>query len=141
MKIMIICSTSFYDKINLIKDELISKGHNLIMPNNYDSPVTSEDHESKTEEEYIKFFKDMYLESRNKVSEVDAVLVLNYTKEKNGQKFDNYIGASTFLEMYEACMQNKKIYVMNELPTNMLLDELRGFAPVILNGDISLIGK
>lgn len=141
MKIMIICSTSFYDKIKLVEEELIGYGHTLIMPNNYDSPVTSEDHETKTEEEYIQFFQEQYLESRNKISEVDAVLVLNYTKEKNGQCFENYIGAATFLEMYEACMQKKKIYVMNELPNNLLLDELKGFAPVVLNGDISLIGK
>lgn len=141
MKIFIICSTSFYDKIKTIKEQLVSLGHVLIMPNNYDTPVTNEDHESKTEEEYVSFFQEMYLESRNKISEVDAVLVLNYTKEKNGQKLENYIGASTFLEMYEACMQKKKIYVMNDLPNNMLLDEIKGFAPIIINGDLSIIGK
>ena len=141
MKILIICSTSFYDKIKTIKEQLVSLGHVLIMPNNYDTPVTNEDHESKTEEEYVSFFQEMYLESRNKISEVDAVLVLNYTKEKNGQKLENYIGASTFLEMYEACMQKKKIYVMNDLPNNMLLDEIKGFAPIIINGDLTIIGK
>lgn len=141
MKILIICSTSFYDKIKTIKEQLVSLGHVLIMPNNYDTPVTNEDHESKTKEEYVSFFQEMYLESRNKISEVDAVLVLNYTKEKNGQKLENYIGASTFLEMYEACMQKKKIYVMNDLPNNMLLDEIKGFAPIIINGDLTIIGK
>jgi len=141
VKILIICSTSFYDKIKTIKEQLVSLGHVLIMPNNYDTPVTNEDHESKTEEEYVSFFQEMYLESRNKISEVDAVLVLNYTKEKNGQKLENYIGASTFLEMYEACMQKKKIYVMNDLPNNMLLDEIKGFAPIIINGDLTIIGK
>ena len=109
------------------------------MPNNYDEPVYSEDHESKTPEEYVKFFQDMYLESRNKIGKVDAVLVLNYNKEKNGQKLKNYIGAATFLEMYEACMQNKRIFVMNDLPNNMLLDELKGFNPIILNGDLTKI--
>jgi len=141
VKILIICSTSFYDKIKTIKEQLVSLGHVLIMPNNYDTPVTNEDHESKSEEEYVSFFQEMYLESRNKISEVDAVLVLNYTKEKNGQKLENYIGASTFLEMYEACMQKKKIYVMNDLPNNMLLDEIKGFAPIIINGDLTIIGK
>lgn len=141
MKILIICSTSFYDKIKTIKEQLVSLGHVLIMPNNYDTPVTNEEHESKTEEEYVSFFQEMYLESRNKISEVDAVLVLNYTKEKNGQKLENYIGASTFLEMYEACMQKKKIYVMNDLTNNMLLDEIKGFAPIIINGDLTIIGK
>ena len=52
---------------------------------------------------------------------------------------DNYIGAATFLEMYEAFMQGKKIYIFNDYPNNMLLDEIKGFNPTILNGDLSKI--
>jgi hypothetical protein len=33
MKLLIICSTSFYDRIPPIKDELESKGFDLVMPN------------------------------------------------------------------------------------------------------------
>ena len=41
--------------------------------------------------------------------------------------------------MYEALMNNKKIYMLNEFPNNMLTDEIKGFDPVILNGDLSKI--
>lgn len=139
MKILIICSTSFYDRIKDVAEVLTKNGHQVKMPNCYDAPVTNDDNKKMTEEEYKEFFARMYQESREGVSSVDAVLVLNYTKVKNGQSYDNYIGASTFLEMYEAFMQNKKIYLMNDYPNNMLLDEIKGFNPTIINGDLNKI--
>lgn len=139
MKILIVCSTSFYNKIEEIKKELTKKGHTVIMPNCYDSNETS--NQKISEKEYLDFFNKMYHESREKISTVDAVLVLNYDKEKNGKTINNYIGGSTFLEMYEAFMQHKKIYMLNGFPESLLLDEIKGFNPVILNGDMSNIEK
>lgn len=139
MKILIVCSTSFYNKIEEIEKELTKKGHTVIMPNCYDSNETS--NQKMSEKEYLEFFEKMYHESREKISTVDAVLVLNYDKEKNGKTINNYIGGSTFLEMYEAFMQHKKIYMLNGFPESLLLDEIKGFNPVILNGDISNIEK
>ena len=77
--------------------------------------------------------------SREKISKVDAILVLNFDKEKEGIVYKNYIGASTFLEMYEAFMQNKKIFMYNSYPDNLLYDEIKGFNPIILNGDIESV--
>ena len=139
MKILIICSTSFYDRIKDVAEVLTKNGHQVKMPNCYDAPVTNDDNKKMSEKEYKDFFARMYQESRESVSNVDAVLVLNYTKVKNSQNYDNYIGASTFLEMYEAFMQNKKIYMMNDYPDNMLLDEIKGFSPTIINGDLNKI--
>lgn len=134
MKILIVCSTSFYSKIENIKKELNKKGHTVIMPNCYEDQDI--DYEKMTEKEYLEFFKNMYHESREKIRTVDAILVLNYDKEKNGKISNNYIGGSTFLEMYEAFMQNKKIYMLNGFPESMLLDEIKGFNPILLNGKI-----
>ena len=139
MKILLICSTTFYDKIPSIKEQLEEKGHTLVMPNCYDEPVTNEDNKKMSNDEYIAFFKRMYYESRDNISKVDAVLVINYDKTKDNILYKNYIGASTFLEMYEAFMQNKKIFMLNGYPNNMLYDEIKGFNPVILNGDLDLI--
>ena len=77
----------------------------------------------------------MYRKSLETIKEMDAVLVLNY--DKNGNK--NYIGGATFLEMYEAFMNDKKIYLYNDIPEGMLYDEIEGFYPVILNGNLDLI--
>ena len=72
---------------------------------------------------------------------MDAVLVLNYDKEKNGVVYKNYIGGATFLEMYDAFRMDKKIYMMNPIPDNILYDEIAGFGPVILNGNLSMISN
>lgn len=139
MKIFIVCSTSFYNKIKPIKEELERKNFEVLLPNSYEESITDHDYSNMTNEEYISFFKDMYNLSRNKISGIDAILVLNFDKEKNGIINKNYIGASTFLEMYEAFMQNKKIFIYNDYPNNMLLDEIKGFNPIILNGDLDNI--
>lgn len=141
MKIMIVCSTSFYDKVENIKNKLIKYGYEVVLPNGYESINDEKSYDEMSNEEYCKFFKDMFIESREKINDVDSIIVLNYSKEKNGKVFSNYIGASTFLEIYEACMQNKKIYLLNEIPNNMLSDEIKGFNPVVLNGKIELLGE
>ncbi len=141
-KIMIVCSTSFYNKVDDIKNKLEQKGYQIELPNCYDAPVTNEDNTKMTEEEYNAFFRQMYIESREKVASVDEIIVLNFSKEKNGVIHENYIGASTFLEMYEAFMQGKKIYIFNGLPSkkdNMMYDEIKGFNPILLNGNIDNI--
>lgn len=139
MKVLVVCSTSFYDKVENVKNGLEKNGHIVYLPNCYDDPVTNEDNKLMSDEEYLDFFRSMYYESRDKISEVDAILVLNYTKVKNGVSLDNYIGASTFLEMYEAFMNGKKIFMMNDYPDNMLYDEIKGFGPIIINGNVDLI--
>lgn len=137
-QILIVCSTSFYNKIEDIKNKMEQMSYIVKMPNCYDEPVTNDDNKKMTEEEYYKFFKDMYEESRDKISSIDAILVLNFDKNKNGIIYKNYIGASTFLEMYEAFMQKKKIFIYNNLPdnSNMLSDEIKGFNPIILEGNL-----
>jgi len=136
MKIMLCCSTSFYDKVEEISKYLFDHGYEVVYPNGYLENNFELD-ENASEEEYSKFFKDMFQESIDKIKACDGILVLNYDKTKNGAVKPNYIGASTFLEMYEAFMNNKKIYMMNDYPDNMLLDEIKGFRPTILNGDIN----
>ena len=57
--------------------------------------------------------------------------------DKNGKK--NYIGGATFIEIYEAFMKNKKIYLYNDIPEGMLYDEISGFSPIVINGDLNLV--
>lgn len=139
MKIMIACSTAFYDNIEEISKRLIKSGHEIIYPNGYNEEIEEKSYEEMTHQEYVDFFQNMFKLSNKKVKEADALLVLNYSKIKNENIQENYIGASTFLEMYEALMNNKKIYMLNDFPNNMLTDEIKGFDPIILNGDLSKI--
>lgn len=133
MKIMLICSKAFYDKLGYFKSELESRGHEVVMPNCWDCPETESKYRGT--KEHSSWKASMYKQSEIAISGVDGVLVLNY--DKNGQK--NYIGGATFLEIYDAFRLDKKIYFVNELPDGMLKDELIGFSPVIINGDLNKI--
>ncbi|MBD9239396.1 MAG: hypothetical protein EGQ57_02635 [Alphaproteobacteria bacterium] len=77
----------------------------------------------------------MIKHSEEVIHNIDAVLVLNF--EKNG--VDNYVGGATFLEMYDALRLGKKIYMLNDIPKGLLEDEIIGFKPVIIHGDLSKI--
>ena len=138
-KLMIICSTSFYDRIPEVIDGLKNR-FELIMTNGY-GEEDNNDYDNISDQQYSDFFKKMFNESREKISKADIFLVLNFDKVKNGSTYKNYIGASTFLEMYEAFMEDKKIYLYNGLPdkNNMLYDEIKSILPIIINSDLDLI--
>ena len=78
---------------------------------------------------------EMFRRSRDRIKSMDAVLTLNF--DKNEKK--NYVGGSIFLELYEAFMEDKKIYLWNEVPEGILFDEISGFAPEIINGNLDLV--
>ena len=131
MKIFIICSKAFYDKIPPVREELENMGHTIILPNCYDAPETESRYRGTSE--HANWKSEMIKHSEKVISGVDCVLVLN--DAKNG--VENYIGGSTFLEMYGAFRLGKQIYMMNDIPKGVLEDEIIGFNPVILNGNLS----
>jgi len=138
MKFMICCSTSFYDKVSQVANYLLNKGYEVIYPNGYGEEDDT-DYDSLTLDEFSNLFRGFYEESLRKIDHCDAIVVLNGDKVKNGVVLHDYIGASTFLEMYNAFMNNKKIYLLNDIPDNMLKDEIRSFKPISLKGDINNI--
>lgn len=135
MNIFIICSKQFYDKIPLIQKELERAGHTITFPNCFDDPGE----ESRNREQGVivhgAWKAEKIRESEEKILKQDAVLVLNF--EKNG--IENYIGGATFLEMYDAFRLGKKIYLINPIPEGILKDEIIGFQPIILEGDLKNI--
>ena len=139
MKILIICSKKFYSKIEEVKKILEEKNIEVFLPNCYDDPTTEQRMWDLGKEEHQKFKAKMYKQSEDTISNMDAVLVLNLDKEKKGKILKNYIGGATFLEMYDAFRLGKKIYLYNDIPKGMLFDEIEGFGPIIINGDLNLI--
>ena len=137
MKILIICSKKFYDKIPNIKNALEESGHKIYLPNCYDKPQTEEEMWKLGKNAHQEFKAKMYKQSEEIISKMDAVLVLNFDKENQR----NYIGGATFLEMYDAFRLDKKIFLYNDIPKGMLYDEIEGFAPVIIHGDLTKINK
>lgn len=90
-------------------------------------------------EKHQEFKAQMYKQSEKTIKNMDAVLVLNFDKITDEKIEKNYIGGATFLEIYDAFRLNKKIYLYNNIPEGTLYDEIQGFAPIIINGDLSKI--
>ena len=139
MKVLIICSKQFYPKIEKIKEDLNNRDIEVFLPNCYDDPTTEERMWNLGKKEHQEFKAKMYKQSEDTIRNMDAVLVLNYDKNKDGKIYKNYIGGATFLEMYDAFRLGKKIFLMNDIPEGMLFDEIEGFNPIILNGNIDLV--
>ena len=137
MKILIICSKRFYGNIPNIKNNLEQKDMQVFLPNCYDDPKTEERMWNLGREKHQEFKAQMYKQSEETIKNMDAVLVLNFDKITDEKIEKNYIGGATFLEIYDAFRLNKKIYLYNDIPEGMLYDEIQGFAPIILNGDLT----
>ena len=135
MKIFLICSKKFYDRVPEIQKELEKSGHTISLPNHYDDPTAEARYLHLGREEHAKWKSEMFRYSIGVIENNDAVLVLNF--EKNG--VPNYIGGATFLEMYDASRLGKTIYLFNEIPEGILRDEICGFNPIVLNGELSRV--
>ena len=129
----------FYNRIPLLKKSLEECGYEIYLPNCYDNPSTESQMWQLGEKEHQEFKAKMFKQSEETISQMDAVLVLNFDKVKDGIVYKNYIGGATFLEIYDAFRLGKKIYFYNDIPEGILYDELHGFAPIIINGNLEEI--
>ena len=88
MKILIISSASFYDKISPIKEKLEQMGHIVELPNTYDCPNLEKEAWEKGYKAHAELEKELFKMSEERIKKVDAVLCVNYKKHD----IDNYIG-------------------------------------------------
>ena len=139
MKLLIVCSKQFYSRIDEIKKGLEERGIEVLLPNTYTNPGLEQEMWNQGEEAHREFKSRMFKMSEDKIKNSDGVLVLNFDKEKDGILYKNYIGGATFLEMYDAFRMNKKIFMYNGIPDGMLYDEIDGFNPILINGNLDLI--
>ena len=135
MKIFIVCSKHFYNKIPEIKIKLENIGHKVAMPNSYDAPMKEEEMKKQSKDKHIEWKAEMLKRDKQNIEPNEAILVLNF--EKNNQL--NYIGGATFLEIFRAWEMGKKIFLYNPIPENIFKDELIGINPIIINGNLQQI--
>jgi len=127
-KILIISSNSFYREIPKVKEKLEAKGYKVYLTNSYKKSIGW----ASSEKEHRSNTYNNLKANRRKIINIDAVLCLNL--EKNG--IDNYIGGATFIKLYEAFMNKKKIFLWNPIPKGVLHGEILNFSPKIINGDL-----
>ncbi len=139
MKITICGSSAFKNEMIDYKKKLIEIGHEVIVHPDYESFVRGEkkelwdiiqqDHaKAKKENNYIKWYYNSIVSS-------DAILVLNF--DKKGIK--NYIGGNTLMEIGFAYINEKKIFLINDVPEISYADEILAMYDVVLNGDLNKI--
>lgn len=85
----------------------------------------------KRENNYLKVHYQHILES-------DAILFVN--AEKKGKK--NYVGGNVLIEMGQAYVNNKKMFLLYDLPTDSAyIEEIESMDPICLHGDLNNIKK
>jgi len=136
MKIGIIGSMQYVEKMLETRDELIDLGHDAFVTKLHEALVGKSDEEKEKIKIYQKNNKDAIREFWNAMQGADAVLVLNL--DKNGIK--NYIGGNTLMEIGFAHVLKQKIFLYNPIPDiSYYKTEIEAVKPVIINGDLTKI--
>ncbi len=126
MKIFIISSKEFSDKLPTIKFNLQKRKYDVILPT-FGVGKTSEPNPKK-----IFFEKDF-----RKIEECDVVLVCNFKRKS----VDNYIGPTTLIYMGIGYYLKKQIYLLYDLPNTSNVEEIFSLSPICLSGDLTKIKK
>lgn len=136
MKIGIIGSMQFTNRMLEVKKELHELGHEAFVTDLHKAMIGKDENEIEEIKLHQKFNMDAIREFWRMMQGADAVLVLNF--DKNGIK--NYVGGNTLMEIGFAHVLNQKIFMFNPIPEMPYCEtEIKAVKPIIINGDLSLI--
>lgn len=136
MKIGVVGSMQYTEKMLDLRDQLIELGHDAFVTTLAAPFVGKTDEEKEEIKLRQKNDMDAIREFWKLMQGADAVLVANY--DKHG--IANYIGGNTFLEIGFAHVLNQKIFMLNPIPDMPYYKtEIVAMKPVIINGDLSQI--
>ncbi|MFK7780657.1 MAG: hypothetical protein QM490_06045 [Candidatus Gracilibacteria bacterium] len=139
MKLTICGSSTFRNEMLEYREKLGKLGHEGIVHPDYEALVKGlkpklahkiehEHSEAKKENGYIKWYYDAIFNS-------DGILVLNFDKKG----ISNYIGGNTLMEIGFAHVNNKKVFLLNDVPNVSYKDEILAMYDNILGGDLTNI--
>lgn len=136
MKIGIIGSMQFTDKMLEVREQLQELGHDAFVTDLHKAMVGKTDDEIEKIKLHQKYNMDAIREFWRMMQGADAVLVLNL--DKNGIK--NYVGGNTLMEIGFAHVLNQKVFMINPIPEMPYCKtEIEAVKPIILNGDLTKI--
>lgn len=136
MKIGVIGSMQYTEKMMEIRDKLIKLGHEAFLTNLAGPFVGKSDEEKEKIKIDQKNNDDAIREFWRLMQGADAVLVVNL--DKNG--IENYIGGNTLMEIGFAHVLNQKIFLLNPIPDiPFYKSEIVAVNPIIINGELNKI--
>lgn len=140
MKIYVLGSTSFMKEMVTAKDKLRSLGFDGWIHPDYEAFVRGEKQDvlkraANGEHAAVKRENDYLRVHYRHILESDAVLVVNLEKHN----VENYIGGNALIEMGQAYVNNKKIFLLNGIPNMPYTAEIECMDPICLNGDLANI--
>jgi hypothetical protein len=136
MKIGVIGSMQYTEKMLALRDELKALGHDAFVSGLADPFVGKTDEEKEVIKIDQKLNSDAIREFWRLMQGADAMLVANY--DKHGIK--NYIGGNTLMEIGFAHVLDQKVFLLNPIPEiPYYKSEIEAIKPVILEGDLSKV--
>jgi hypothetical protein len=141
MKIYVLGSNAFVQDMVAAKNKLCELGYEGWIHPDYEAYARGEkqDHYerfAKGEQASVKRENNYLRVHYQHILESDAVLIVNNTK--NG--VENYIGGNALMEMGQAYVNDRKIFLLNDIPkTFPYTTEIEAMDPVCLRGDLSSI--
>ena len=136
MKIGIIGSMQFTERMLEVRDQLIESGHDAFVTKLHGAFIGKSDEEKESIKIHQKNTMDAIREFWCLMQGADAVLVLNL--DKHGIK--NYIGGNTLIEIGFAHVLDQKIFLYNPIPEiSYYQTEIEAVKPIIIHGDLSKI--
>jgi len=136
MKIGIIGSMQYTEKMLEVRDRLINLGHEAFVTKLHEAFIGKSDEEKERIKIHQKNNMDAIREFWNAMQGADAVLVLNLDK----RGINNYIGGNTLMEIGFAHVLNQKIFLYNPIPEiPYYKTEIEAVKPIIINGDLTKI--
>jgi len=136
MKIGVIGSMQYTERMMEIRDELKKLGHDAFLTNLAEPFVGKTDDEKEKIKIHQKQNLDAIREFWNLMQGADAVLVVNLDKHR----IKNYIGGNTLMEIGFAHVLNQKIFLLNPIPNiRYYKTEIEAVRPVVINGDLSRV--
>ena len=141
MKIYVLGSNYFMKEMVDCKNKLRELGYDGWIHPDYEAFVRGDKKEilerwAKGERAALKR-ENNYLKTHYKhILESNAILIVNL--EKKGTK--NYIGGNVLIEMGQAYVNNKKIFLLGDIPEKSpYRDEIEAMDPICLHGDLKNI--
>ena len=136
MRIGIIGSMHFSEKMLEVSEELKKLGHEPMLSNFVKSFPRKNDEEKETIKLQQKFEENAMKRDWETMKQADALFVINL--ERHG--IPNYIGGNTLFELAAGYFAGKKFFLYNPIPEIAYYQsELEALKPVIIDGDLSKI--